>query len=128
MLLVTMICSEERIVSESEEVVFTVKNANIEAMMKALEEGHEDQFRMVNLVTTLLAGHEELVKPFREKYGFDPSLVFVKEGILTNHAQLVNDGRQGVFALKLLRLAQQGRLIFKYTPHNLRAALMFETR
>ncbi len=113
---------------ESEKVVLTVKNANIEAMMKALEEGHEDQFRMVNLVTNLLVGHEELVKPFREKYGFDPGLVFVKEGILTNHTQLVNDNRQGVFALKLLKLAQQGRLIFKYTPHNLRTALIFETR
>lgn len=114
--------------SESEKVVPTVKNANIEAMMKALEEGRENQFCIVDRVTILLVGHEDLVKPFREKYGFDPSLVFVKEGILTNHAQLVNDDRPGVFALKLLRLAQQGRLIFKYTPDNLSAALIFETR
>ncbi|HHO0939108.1 TPA: hypothetical protein ACRTTK_003147 [Aeromonas hydrophila] len=114
--------------SESEEVVLTVKNANIEAMMKALEEGRDNQFNMVNLVTRLLVDHEGIARPFRAQYGFDLNFVFVKEGILANHAQSWNDDRQGVFALQLLRSAKQGGLILKYTPHDLGSALKFETR
>ncbi|WP_279448556.1 hypothetical protein [Aeromonas hydrophila] len=102
--------------SESEEVVLTVKNANIEAMMKALEEGRDNQFNMVNLVTRLLVDHEGIARPFRAQYGFDLNFVFVKEGILANHAQSWNDDRQGVFALQLLRSAKQGGVDIEIYP------------
>lgn len=110
-------------VSDSEPV--TVKNANVAAVIKALNDGAVDEYDIVDDVSGLFVRHETFAKPFLAANGFELNWVLVKESILAHHGQFVNDGRPGSFAVKLLGLAQNGLLSLRFDPNSRIHSLLF---
>lgn len=114
--------------SKSDLVELTVKNANVGAIIDALNNGVETEKHVTELIACVFAQHEAFDKDFLEQSGFEWSPLFVYEAILENHAQSVNDDRPGLFAARLLQLAQEGLLTLQYTPDDPRFRVMFGRR
>lgn len=113
--------------SVSDSKAVTVNNANVAAVINALNNGDVDEHDIVDDVSDLFVRHEAFAKPFLARYGFDLNRLLVKESILSHHGQFVNDGRPGSFAVKLLGLAQNGLLSLRFDPQSRIHSLLFES-
>ena len=105
----------------------TVENTDVDAIFAALKSGKIGQMDIVDIVSALFSKHQPFTQPILAAHQIQLHQLLVKESILSHHGNLVNDDKQGEFAVSLLKLAQDGSLMLRYDPEGRISSLLFES-
>lgn len=102
-----------------------IKNVSAPKLGEMLKNNEISYHDIVVFVAELFVDHYG--EEFKLKYGFELNRLLVSESIQCHHAQLFQNVELGIYALRLLKLAQEGKLHLSFSEQSRLSSLLIYT-